>query len=120
MATKKLGISGSEVTLPATLTLSLPVRHRKQLESQEMADGSLRYNIKSSRKEWWLTWTKLTKAQLDVLTTLWNYNQTLRWQNNDESATWYTVMITLFDYDSIDPISTTKYYEAWMRLEEAI
>ena len=120
MAAKKLGPSGSEVTLPGTFTISMPVDIPKQLEKQVMSDGSFRWEFRKRHWKWSLRWTKLTKTQLDSLITLHGYNQMLRWQNNDESAIWYNVVITDFSYDVIDPISATKIYKASMNLEEAI
>lgn len=119
MADKKLGISGSEVTLPAGLIISLPVGYDQQVVRVTMSDGSRRYGFHNRKRQWQLTWIKITKANLDTLITLCDYNQTLRWQNNDESTTWYDVAITQFAYDSVDPISATKYYTASMVLEEA-
>jgi len=120
MADKKLGPNGSEVTLPGTFTISLPVDMPKQVEKVKMSDGSFRWAFFKEQRKWRLNWTKLTKAQLDTLKTLWGYNQLLHWQNNDESTTWYNVVITDFSYDSVDPISATKYYKASMTLEEAM
>ena len=120
MADKKLGPNGSEVTLPGTFTISLPVDMPKQVEKVRMSDGSFRWAFFKEQRKWKLNWTKLTKAQLDSLITLWGYNQLLHWQNNDESAIWYNVVITDFSYDSVDPITTTKYYKASMTLEEAM
>jgi len=120
MATKKLGPTGSEVTLPGTFTITLPVDMPKQVEKVKMSDGSFRWAFFKEYRKWKLNWTKLTKTELDTLITLWGYNQILRWQNNDESATWYEVVIIDFSYDSVDPISTTKYYKASMTLQEAM
>jgi hypothetical protein len=120
MADQKFGPLASEVTLPATLTIELPVDLEKQIDKQTVSDGSFRWNFKKTHRVWGLNWTELTKAQLDTLTTLQAYNQILRWQNNDESATWYDVVITEFSYDCVDPISSTKIYKASMTLEEAI
>ena len=120
MADKKLGPNGFEVTLPGTFTISLPVDMPKQVEKVKMSDGSFRWAFFKEQRKWKLNWTKLTKAQLDSLITLWEYNQLLHWQNNDESAIWYNVVITDFSYDSVDPITTTKYYKASMILEEAM
>ena len=120
MADKKLGPTGSEVTLPGTFTISLPVDMLKQVEKVRMSDGSFRWAFFKEHRKWSLRWTRLTKTQLDSLITLWGYNQLLHWQNNDESAIWYNVVITEFSYDSVDPISTTKYYKASMTLEEAM
>ncbi len=120
MADKKLGPNGSETTLAGTFTISLPVDMAKQVEKVRMSDGSFRWAFFKEQGKWRLNWTKLSKAQLDALKTLRDYNQLLHWQNNDESAIWYNVVITEFSYDSVDPISATKYYKASMTLEEAM
>ena len=120
MADKKLGPLGAEVVLPGTFTISMPIDMPRQLEKMEMSDGSYKYAFFKIQKIWNLEWTVLTKAQLDSLTTLYAMTDILRWQNNDESAVWYDVVIADFDYDSVDPISTTKLYKASMVLEEAI
>jgi len=120
MGTQKLGPLGSEVTLPGTLTVSLLVDMPKQVEKARMSDGSFRWAFFQEYRTWSLNWTKLTKAQLDTVIALWVLDQILRWQNTDESTTWYDVVITNFSYDSVDPISTTKLYKATMTLDEAI
>lgn len=119
MAIRKLGPSGSETTLPS-IAVAHPVTINKKVERAEMSDGSGRYNFGEEYKEWEITFPKLTKSQLDDLVALRALNQILRWQNNDESATWYNVVITDFKYNTQDFRSPTVYYFASMSLEEAI
>lgn len=118
MAIRKLGISGSEITLPS-IAIPLPVTIRKKIERAEMSDGSKRWGFFKEYKVWEPTFPKLTKSELDDLILLHSYNQSLRWQNNDESATWYIVVITDFSYNTKDPQSPTVYYYASMTIEEA-
>ncbi|MBA7699818.1 hypothetical protein ES703_108521 [subsurface metagenome] len=119
MAIKRLGISGSEITLPS-IAIAHPVTVRKKIERAEMSDGSGRYAFFKEYKVWEITFPKLTKPELDDLVTLRGYNQILRWQNNDESATWYDVVITDFKYNTMDPQSPTVYWFGSMSLEQAI
>lgn len=116
MANKVLG----GVTLPGTFTISLPVHMPKPVEKVRMSDGSFRWGFFPEYMIWSLNWTKLTKAQLDVLIAREAVNAIQTWVNNDESATSYNVVVTDFSYDSVDPISTTKLYKATMTLDEAI
>ncbi len=120
MADVKLGISGSEVTLPTGISISLPTNIGKQMSAAVMSDGNTRYAFYAGQRTWQISWTDLTAAQLSTLTTLRGYNQTLRFQNNFDSATWYTVVVTSFSYDAINPGESTIYYTATMQLEQAI
>lgn len=120
MADIKIGISGSEVTVAHTLTLSLPTSLGKNIKSATMSDGSVRYGFYLDQRRWQLQWVKLTAAQLADLVTLSGYKQALKYQNNDESATWYDVVIASFAYDVINPTDTTVYYTAQMTLEQVI
>lgn len=117
MAIRKLGPSGSEITLPS-IAKALPVTVRKKVDTPEMSDGSLMAIFFKGHKAWEIRFPKITKPELDDLITLRSYNQVLRWQNNDESATWYDVAITDFKYNTLDSKSPTVYYFASMSLEE--
>jgi len=117
MAIRKLGISGSEITLPS-IAKALPVTVRKKVELAEMSDGSLMAAFFKEHKAWEIRFPKIIKSELDALITLRSHNQILRWQNNDESATWYNVAITDFKYNTLDSKSPTVYYFASMSLEE--
>lgn len=120
MTTRKLGISGSETTLPS-IAIVHPVTIRKKIDRAEMSDGSGRYSFFKEYKVWEITFPpKLIKAELDDLITLRGHNQILRWQNNDESAIWYDVVITDFKYNTKDHRSPTVYWFASMSLEQAV
>ena len=119
MAIRKLGISGSEITLPS-IAVTIPTAVEKNIGRAEMSSGSTRWGFLKKHKEWEITFRKLTKAELDDLIALRSYNQILKWQNNDESADWYDVVITSFDYDTEDPKSPTTFWFASMTLEEAV
>lgn len=120
MADVKLGISGSEVTLASTIAISLPTDLGKKIEAATMSDGNMRYAFYAGQRRWSLSWVQLTAAQLAALVTLRGYNQTLRYQDNYESATWYTVVITSFSYDMINAGASTQYYTAQMTLEQTV
>ncbi len=123
MANKSLGPVGDIVVLPLHLTISLPIEIQKQIDKAKMSDGTFRWGFLKKHRAWTLNWTYLTKANLDVLIARYNYNAILRWQNLDEAADWYDVVITDFSYDSLNPIPVApavEYYSASMTLEEAI
>ena len=108
MADIKLGLSGSEITLPAIKWIEgnkpeLPTSIHKQISEAKMSDGSSRWGFYSGSEKRTFVWEHgyLTKAQLDQIKTLYGYNQTLRYQNNNEDATWYDVIITSFEYGPI-------------------
>jgi len=107
-------------TVAHTLTPSLPTNLGKKIESAVMADGTTRYAFYAGQRTWQLNWVHLTAAQLAVLVTLRNFNGRLYYQNNDESATWYTTVMTSFSYDVIDPTASTIYYVAAATLEETV
>lgn len=118
MATRRLGPEGAEIILPS-VAISLPVTIRKNIDKAMMSSGSIRWNFKKDQKVWEITFPNITKSELDDLKTLDSYKQILRWQNQDESETWYDVVITDFSYDSEDPDSPTADWFAHMTLEEA-
>lgn len=118
MSTIKLGLSGSEYTIP-NADISLPVNYVKQISRIEMSDGSRRFGFYQEYRRWKVRCVKLTKTQLDFIIAEYERKQELRFQNTHESDTWYDVIMMDLDYDSIDPISTTKLYWAMFILEEA-
>lgn len=117
MAIRKLGPEGSEFTLPS-IAIALPTAVRKKVELAEMSDGSLSPAFYKDHKAWEITFPGISKTELDDLIFLRKLNQVLRWQNQDESTTWYEVVITDFSYDSKDPSSPTVFFFASMSLEE--
>lgn len=119
MAVRKLGISGSEITLPS-IAIAQPVKVIKRIERAVMSDGSVRFAFFNEYKIWGIDFPKLTKSELDDLVALRALGQILRYQNNDESATWYNVVITDFDYNNEDPASPTVYYYGSMTLEQSV
>jgi hypothetical protein len=121
----KLGISGSEVTLPVLTSLggAVPdteVRRNKEIQKAVMSDGTPRYAMLAMKREWPLEWGALTAAELAPLITLHNLNVALRFQDNNESATWYDVAIISFNYSQLRGMSssTTRWYSANMVLAE--
>ena len=120
MAIIYLGISGSELTLPHTITDSLPTALDKKISAAVMSDGSVRYAMYLAQRKWQLNWPRLTPTQLATLLTLWGYNTTLHYQNNDESTTWYNVVITAFSYDVFNPTAATPTYTAVMTIEQVV
>lgn len=117
MTMRRLGPAGSEITLPS-IAKALPVTVQKKVELAEMSDGSLMAAYFKEHKAWEIRFPKLTKAQLDDLIYLRSLNEVLRWQNYDESESWYDVAITDFKYNTLDSKSPTVYYFASMSLEE--
>jgi hypothetical protein len=120
MADVKIGISGSEITVASTIAISLPTDIGVRRTTAPMSNGSIRYACFPNQRRWQLSWVQLTAAELAALVTLCGYNQELRYQDNYESATWYTVVITSFAYDMINPGATTQYYVAQMSIEESV
>lgn len=124
MAAVKLGLSGSEVTLPTLQFMGtrpdLPVTIDKQIEEKRMSDGSSRYNFYQMKRIWNRFEGFVTKAELDVLIGLRALNQTLHFQDNNEDATWYNVIMTYFIYRPVrSDIQQLGRYEVEIVLEEA-
>jgi hypothetical protein len=120
MANKSLYRVGFVEVLTGPLIVTLPTDLIKQVEKARMSDGSFHWAFFQEHRKWRLTGTALLIADLDQLIRLVGYDEILRWQNLDERADIYEVVITDFSYDAIDPISTIKYYKASLTLEEAI
>jgi hypothetical protein len=121
----KLGISGSEVTLPVLTSLggAVPdteVRRNKEIQKAVMSDGTPRYAMLAMKREWPLEWGSLTAAELAQLITLHDLNVALRYQDTSESTTWYNVTIISFNYKQLRGMSsaTTRWYSASMTLTE--
>ena len=126
MSDIKLGISGSEVTLPVLTAVdgAVPdggVNRNKEIKKAVMSDGSPRYGLLAMKREWPpLEWGLLTYAQVQILEALHSLNVPLRYQDNNESATWYDVTIISFNYRQLRRISssTTRWYSASMVIAE--
>ena len=124
MADVNLGPAGAEITLPALKFMggppSLPVSANKQIEEAEMSDKSKRWAFYGIKREWPLIFGYLTLAELNVLRGLNDLNQVLRFQNNNEDATWYNVVITSFRHDpERTDIRSLGRYKCEMILSEA-
>jgi len=71
LADFKLGVAGSESSLPTCVVDELPCESADSFVGAEMADGSLRYNAKTkSPRTWTLEWDQLTSAECDTLDTI--------------------------------------------------
>ena len=103
--TIKLGVSGSEITVPG-VAISMPIEYSKQIRRVEMSDGSRRWGFYDKFRRWQVTCNGITKAELDPLITEWERSQILKFQNNYES------------YECITPNDTTKYYRVYFIVEE--
>jgi len=115
--TIKLGVSGSEITVPG-VAISMPIEYSKQLSRVEMSDGSRRWGFYDKFRRWRVSCLGITKANLDALITEWERSATLKFQNNYESATSYDVVMTDFNYECMNPTDTTKYYLVNFTVEE--
>ena len=103
MADVKLGPTGAETTLPVLRFIgsppAWPVSMNRQIEVAEMVDGSKRPAFFGTDKEFSIVLGYLTLAQLNIVKGLNALNQTLRYQNSNEDATWHDVIIKAFSYD---------------------
>ena len=123
MADIKLGLAGSEVTLPQCQARggqppSMARGKVKQVTIETMQDGSARSNSKSfSPQTFSLSWEQLTAAQVATIETEVNRNVRLRYQNNWHSATWYWVMVMDFKVDPVVYLGTVL-YSARLELQE--
>lgn len=124
MADIKLGISGSEITLPVMRFIgSIPnsaVRPVKEIIKSTMSEGTPRYSVFRTLREWPLPWGLLTYAEVQVLQGLADLNVGLRFQDNRKSATWFNVTVISFTFDGLDEISSAseRWYQASMVLAE--
>jgi hypothetical protein len=126
MADIKLGLSGTEITLPQPQarygsTPGMPVETIKQVERVTMQDGTTRYNTKSYHPRSFspLVWEQLTAAELAPIETEVNRNVRLRYQNNYYSADWIWVRVTRFRKDIVYYLGTAL-YRAELEFEEEL
>jgi hypothetical protein len=128
MADVLLGPSGSEVTLPPCRALdntpdNQDVEHASPVEQETMLDGSIKYNeLEKTPRTWTLFFGYLTAAQFAILEALRVMGGAMRYQDNNDSATWYDVIITGWTPARIKTISVdgTPYYQATMTLGELL
>jgi hypothetical protein len=121
-----LGPSGSETTLPAVNWTSggapsIPNAVAKNIETQTMADGSRRFNIKAVHAaRWSLEWARLSAAEIATLSGLADYNEKLRYKNTMFDTAYKWAVVTSFTYSPImfTIAQGTPYYSASMTLEE--
>ena len=122
MADIKLGLSGSEITLPVLRWLEgnkpdLSVSVEKDISEAKMSDGSSMWGYFPNSEKRIFNWEHgfLSKAQLDQIKTLRSHNQILRYQNNNESATWYDVIMISLQYGPVrtDILNLERY---WCRI----
>ncbi len=123
-----LGPSGSETLLPPINWLQSPpeltATLRKNVESETMLGGKVRYNLKSySQRSWTLSWALLTKDQVDALQALADLRQTLRFNSGATALkAWRTVAVTSFVSSPVVEtfrLGIVSKYRATMTLEES-
>jgi len=123
MATVKLGVSGSEETLPTLRWMgsppSWPVTPHKNYMKQKwlmaVCDGVI-----TGKREWQLEWGYMSKTDLDTMISLYDETETLRFQNNNEDSTWYDVVFVSLDYDPVRmDIRQLNRYKVRITLREA-
>lgn len=124
MADIKLGLSGSEVTLPTGVHYNIPVKYYQQIGKAQMSDGSFRYGFYKKQRFWRLEWcVPLPLANIQTLIDLCDLNAILHFQNQWESDDWYDVIIPEngFSYWPVQVWGASgEKYLAVMELEEAI
>ena len=126
MADIKLGISGSETTLPQINWIGrnaprIPTHEPKNLKIARMSDGSRRFARLIGKKTFRLNWGNLIYTEVETLRTLKELNQVLRYQNNWESSDYFNVVVTSLRWSPIVTtyIQTNPRYVAELVLTEA-
>ena len=115
MADIKLGLSGSEVTLPQCqarggVPPGMPVGYAKQVSWTVMADGSARAVTKRYHPRIYsLSWEQLTAAEYAPIETEAKRNVRLRYQNNWFSADWAWVRVTNLRVNPVVYLGTVLY-----------
>lgn len=125
MANVLLGVSGSEITLPALSFMGGAPKwsesSNKQIEKAVMSDGSFRWNFTKIAKTWTLELGYLSNAWLVTLRHLNALNQILRFKDKNKADIWYDVVIISFnDEDERMDIRQLDRYKVYMTLEEAV
>lgn len=119
----RLGPAGQEIKLPAPRyrsALSWPIHIQRNIDRRVMADGSARYNFRPVElRRWPFIWDLLTRAELDDFLWLSRFKTKLRFQNTWDDETWYTVVMTTFDYEPLVDVHTDEVrYMVRLTLEE--
>ena len=125
MADIKLGLSGSEVTLPQPqarggVPPGMPVGYVKQMDRTTMADGSTRYNTRAYHpRTFSLSWEQLTAVQIAAIEVEIKRNVRLHYQNNWYSADWIWVWVTSWRPNPVVYLGTML-FSAQLELEEEV
>jgi len=123
MANILLGLTEeTAITLPTLKWLGdnkpdLPVSVQRQVEEAIMSDHSSRWAYYPNSKKREFVWENgyITKANLNTIEALFDQNQALKYQNNNESTTWYNVIFISLDYGPVrsDILQLERY---WCRI----
>jgi len=102
MAVIKLGILGSEVTLPEMKyfpggDVEIPTDCSKNVSEEKMLDGSSSFNIDSIHpRAFRLEWDELTWAEVEALQALVDLNVELNYINEFTDSVGYPVVVLTF------------------------
>lgn len=85
-----------------------------------MADGSAQYIFKHVElRQWAFQWDVLTRAEFNEFIWLSRFKTSLRLQNTWDDETWYTVVMTIFDYEPLIDVHTDEVrYKVDITLDE--
>jgi len=112
-----LGISGSEVTLPKGVKVSIPVKVSKKISISEMSDTSERLSFGKEKRTWPLAWKPLSYDDKQMLEELRMLNDVLRFQNQYESPKWFDVYISGFGHEAV-MVAGVEMYNVTMDVTE--
>jgi len=97
MADFKLGLLGSELTLPDRVSDELPTDSDEATTETEMLDGSVDYDVKENvRRTWPLEWDDLIWSEIATLNTIAAYKQELNYINGYMGITGATVVVAYY------------------------
>jgi len=127
MASLYLGVTeGSAIELPPIRWLGerphFPISIHREISAARMIDGSMRYGFygASLKREWSIEWNFIAKSALDNIIGLYGQNQALKFKNEHESNTWYTVIFSSLTYSPVRvPTAGSGYYSCSIVLREA-
>jgi hypothetical protein len=125
MANIKLGLAGSEVTLPQVTWISgpptLPAAQTRNVKQETMSDGSVRTNILEKHPYvWTLEWDGILWTDIQTILSAF-YNTVLSFINEYSDNAYHNVVITDWHYDlkGESMPKTDKRYIASLQLTEA-